>query len=164
MCTFASSGLFLFAVFIILCVASMPISYIGRLWSYQTIKGTNDIPPYLYTRNTIAAAFGCSVILIYLVIILLSLVYIVLKDRFKRINGVLVILIICLANILMSHEGSSIKWLLPLTNANYAEHFKMIYVGKTFPVWYSFLYYLFFISILVYITISHRNARKENKK
>lgn len=67
------------------------------------------------------------------------------------------IAIISALNIYSCYKGYVWKWILPLSNANLAEHYEVIYIGSVFPLWYSFLYFGFICLLITCLVQGHKH-------
>lgn len=146
---FLNAFVLILFVFSISALTVMPIAVLENKWSYQCVKNTSLIPVYLYTQRSLLEVFLLTFSLSLAEMVLFLLIWLCFALSGKEVLGVIAYLIIFAANEYAIIKDYSWKWYLPLTNATVAEHYKTIYDGNRFPLWYSYVYYLFLVIILV---------------
>lgn len=154
---FVYSGLFVVVIIVLLFFIVIPVAYVGRNWSFSCIKNRIGIPVYLYTQKTPVVSFVYSILLVYALINMFSLIvkfFIIIN---KRTYGITMIAIISALNIYSCYKGYVWKWILPLSNANLAEHYEAIYIGSVFPLWYSFLYFGFLCLLITCLVHGYKH-------
>lgn len=154
---FVYSGLFVVVIIILLFLFVIPVAYVGRKWSFSCIKNRIGIPVYLYTQKTPVVSFVYSILLVYALINMFSLIVKFCTIINKRTYGITMIAIISALNIYSCYKGYVWKWILPLSNANLAEHYEAIYIGSVFPLWYSFLYFGFICLLITCLVQGHKH-------
>ena len=140
---FVYSGLFVVVIVVLLIFIVIPVAYVGRNWSFSCIKNRIGIPVCLYTQKTLGVSFVYSFLLVYALINMFSLIMKYCTIINKKTHGLIVLAVTSALNIYSYYKGYVWKWILPLSNANLAEHYEAIYIGSVFPLWYSFLYFGF---------------------
>lgn len=147
------TGVYLTSVVAITSFFVTPIAIIDNRWSFQCIKNKIGITVYLYTQLTIGKTLVTSFILIYEFIVVLSLIRVLFLLNSIKYWGDIIIIILLLINVFPIIKNYNWKWILPISNACVAEHYKNIYLGNVFPLWYSLLYFAF-ISVVLSVLIT----------
>lgn len=151
-----------FAIFLVsLCILSAPISFLSKKWSFQVVKNYAPIPVYLYTRNSLVEAYLITMILVLLTLFSCMTVLYYFRISNDHLQGYLFIFVFMIMGFYTSLKEFRWTWLLPYSHANFAEHFKHIYIGEKQSIWSSILY--FSMVILMIVSITSLALRKKKK-
>lgn len=102
-------------------------------------------------------SFVYSFMLVYALINLCSLIVDFCAIVKSEVYGFIILAILLSLNWYSYNKRYIWKWILPLSNANLAEHYEAIYIGSVFPLWYSFLYFIILCLLISFLIQGYKH-------